>query len=168
MCLKLFIEPLDVTLFRDGRTYNAGEDHAASSIFPPPPSVIQGMLRTAYLAQNGVDFADYAKGFNSKANRAIGEPGDEKIPFAIKGPFMARNAGGSCELLFPWPADLVMKNGDGGKYVAARPSRQFGDQAKCSLPDGLLPGLLCHKQALHPTYRAARCGLSIRSKKRPT
>lgn len=138
MSTKLFLEPLDVTLFRDGRAYNAGEDHAAASIFPPPPSVIQGVLRTSYLVQNGVGLADYAGG-NNEANQAIGRPGDESVPFTVKGPFMARQNGGGCELLFPWPADLIVTRGDEPACVPASPTKRFGDTPKCSLPEGLLP-----------------------------
>lgn len=45
----LFMQAEDVLLFRDGRPFNAGSDHEARSLFPPPPSVIQGVLRSHYL-----------------------------------------------------------------------------------------------------------------------
>ncbi len=138
MTMKLLIEPLDVMLFRDGRAYNAGEDHVASSVFPPPASVIQGVLRTSYLVQNDVDLTKYANGSETSTNEAIGNPGDEEVPFRIRGPFVARLNGDNCELLFPWPADLAVINSS-AECVFASPTKKFGDKPTCSLPEGLLP-----------------------------
>jgi CRISPR-associated protein Cmr3 len=56
--MQLFIEPVDVWLFRDGRSFTAGEDHWAKSLFPPLPSVIQGIIRSHQLVIKKVDLAD--------------------------------------------------------------------------------------------------------------
>lgn len=52
-CIWLKIEPLDVLLFRDGRPFSAGEDHHATSLFPPNPSTVSGAIRT-YLMRSGI------------------------------------------------------------------------------------------------------------------
>ena len=40
----ILIEPTDVWLFRDGRPFNRGQDHSAQSVFPPLPTVMQGVF----------------------------------------------------------------------------------------------------------------------------
>ena len=42
------IDALDTLFFRDGKPFSMGEETWADSIFPPPPSVIYGALRTAW------------------------------------------------------------------------------------------------------------------------
>ena len=49
---NLQINAADTLFFRDGRPFNMGEDTYAQGIFPPPPSVLYGALRTAYMAAN--------------------------------------------------------------------------------------------------------------------
>ncbi|MEZ4687220.1 MAG: type III-B CRISPR module-associated protein Cmr3 [Bacteroidia bacterium] len=44
------IKPFDTLFFRDGKPFSMGDEVWASGIFPPPPSVIYGALRTAYFA----------------------------------------------------------------------------------------------------------------------
>ncbi len=46
------IDPLDTLFFRDGKPFSMGEDTWADSIFPPPPSVIYGALRSAYFSNH--------------------------------------------------------------------------------------------------------------------
>jgi len=46
------INPLDTLFFRDGKPFSMGEDTWANGIFPPPPSVIYGALRSAYFAEH--------------------------------------------------------------------------------------------------------------------
>lgn len=46
------IKPFDTLFFRDGKPFSMGNEVWASGLFPPPPSVIYGALRTAYFANN--------------------------------------------------------------------------------------------------------------------
>lgn len=48
------IEALDTLFFRDGKPFSMGEETWADSIFPPPPSVIYGALRTAWASENNI------------------------------------------------------------------------------------------------------------------
>lgn len=52
------IEAFDTLFFKDGKPFSMGEDTWADGIFPPPPSVMYGALRTAYAAANpeGITF----------------------------------------------------------------------------------------------------------------
>lgn len=64
----LFIEPNDVLVFRDGRPFDAGSDHLASGVFPPPPSTVYGSVRSALLAKAGANF--YASDFGLHGKEA--------------------------------------------------------------------------------------------------
>jgi len=46
------LDALDTLFFRDGKPFSMGEDTWAESLFPPPPSVIYGALRTAYFSED--------------------------------------------------------------------------------------------------------------------
>ena len=46
------IKALDTLFFRDGKPFEMGDDNWAEGIFPPPPSVIYGALRSAWFAEH--------------------------------------------------------------------------------------------------------------------
>ena len=48
------IEAIDTLFFRDGRPFSMGEETFATGIFPPPPSVLYGALRSAYASENEI------------------------------------------------------------------------------------------------------------------
>ncbi len=113
--MRLFLEPADVALFRDGRSFTAGSDHRARSLFPPNPSTVLGALRSKLLMDSGVSLAAFAekKAEAQAAREQIGWP-DEAPPFALRGPFIAHveqhNADGSIRQVsryYPLPADVV-------------------------------------------------------------
>jgi len=51
------INPLDTLFFKDGKPFSLGEETWADGIFPPPPSVIYGALRSAFFAQQNQSIA---------------------------------------------------------------------------------------------------------------
>ena len=111
--MKLFLEPIDVWLFRDGRPFDAGSDHRAESLFPPPPSVIQGAVRSHHLIVKGVDLHDKAA-----IEAAVGTSTTYPKGFRVKGPFLARYVENDLTLYLPLPADAFK---DGERFVALRP-----------------------------------------------
>jgi len=52
--MTIEIEALDTLFFRDGKPFEKGDDVWATGMFPPLPSVLYGVLRSAYLAQNDI------------------------------------------------------------------------------------------------------------------
>lgn len=48
------IEAIDTLFFKDGRPFSMGEETYATGIFPPPPSVFLGMLRSAYASEKNI------------------------------------------------------------------------------------------------------------------
>lgn len=103
--MQLFLEPLDVWLFRDGRPFDAGSDHRARSLFPPYPSVIQGVIRSHQLVVQGIDLRN-----RQQIVAAVGTA-DDLLELRLRGPFLARRerSGGREAILhyLPQPADAV-------------------------------------------------------------
>jgi|Deesub1362A_J573_1020465.scaffolds.fasta_scaffold03851_8 CRISPR-associated protein Cmr3 len=130
--MKLFLEPMDVWLFRDGRPFDAGSDHRAESLFPPPPSVIQGALRSYHLVVKGIDLCDKAAIEATVGTSTRYPPG-----FRVLGPFIARLVEDRLPLYFPLPADAFK---DGDRFLALCPKMPPAElQAGIPTPMWLLP-----------------------------
>jgi len=99
--MRLFIEPVDVWLFRDGRPFSAGSDHRAQSLFPPYPSVMQGVVRSHHLIVHSIDLTD-----RQAIENAVGTATDYRN-LRLRGPFVARHENGKITRYFPVPADAV-------------------------------------------------------------
>ncbi|MFB3764878.1 MAG: type III-B CRISPR module-associated protein Cmr3 [Methanotrichaceae archaeon] len=100
--MKLFIEPIDVWLFRDGRPFDAGSDHRAQSLFPPYPTVMQGILRSHHLVVREIDLTD-----QQAIAKAVGTATQYPRGFRVRGPFLARRTSEGIVRYFPLPADAV-------------------------------------------------------------
>jgi len=102
---SVFIQPSDVWLFRDGRPFAANDQGRAASIFPPTPRTLQGVIRSARLAQSGESF-DFTK-WPATLRAEIGQP-DDFGALQMRGPLLAkRREDGTLERFFPLPADIV-------------------------------------------------------------
>lgn len=132
--MRLFIEPNDVWLFRDGRPFDVYAGHRAHTLFPPFPTVMQGMIRSAHLAFCNVRLDDYLHGNAPKEIiDAIGAPSTVP-PFKLRGPFVAkRRSNQQIEKFFPRPADAYLID---GSYVALKP-REPEINTLSNIPDGL-------------------------------
>ncbi|MDQ2805473.1 MAG: hypothetical protein M3Z04_00915 [Chloroflexota bacterium] len=116
MTLNLFLTASDVWLFRDGKSFDAGSDHRARTLFPPPPSVIQGALRSAYIARTTCSFDDYIHDRPTAAaiRHQIGPNGQGSYGnLALRGPFVATYNGSQVTRYYPLPADLVRQEQQG-------------------------------------------------------
>lgn len=99
-----FIEPLDVLFLRGNKLFGDPGSYG-ESLVPPWPSVAAGALRSAMLAQEGVDPAEFARG--ALTHPTLGRP-EAPGPFAIIGFTLARrDAQGAVESLHALPADLI-------------------------------------------------------------
>lgn len=109
----LFIEPLDVWLFRDGRPFDAGADHRARSLFPPNPTTIQGVIRSQVLCFYDVDLKAFKRGEVAKeVSEQIGLPSGKGRPgtlgsLRIEGPFVARREKEGIMPYFARPGDIA-------------------------------------------------------------
>lgn len=104
--MHLFLEPVDVWLFRDGKPFDAGSDHRAVSIFPPYPTVIQGAIRSHHLVVKNVDLRD------AKAIQDLVGTAEDYRGLEIRGPFLAsKESSGTIVRYLPVPADATPTNG---------------------------------------------------------
>jgi CRISPR-associated protein Cmr3 len=120
--MKLFIEPIDVWLFRDGRPFDRGTDHLARTVFPPLPTVMQGVIRTHHIERNG-GIPAYLERRLPEVEKVVGEPGGSPPDtFRLQGPFVARRLDvpgnpHDVDFYFPLPADTYL---DGDTYRALK------------------------------------------------
>jgi CRISPR-associated protein Cmr3 len=56
--MQINIQPFDTLFVRDGKPFSMGEDVWANGIFPPPPSVVYGALRTAHFSKQLKDLQE--------------------------------------------------------------------------------------------------------------
>lgn len=141
MGLRLFLEPLDVWLFRDGRPFTAGSDAMARSRFPPAPYTIYGMLRSLLLFQAAAQGHVKNLGFGDDQGaiaRIAGDP-DDFQRLRLRGPWLARLENSTLVRYFPAPRDLVRPDPDGRppRYALLAPPEQA--PLDCELAGGLLP-----------------------------
>ncbi len=134
MTLTLFLRPMDVWLFRDGRPFDAGSAHRAESVFPPYPTVIQGAFRTHRLLARGVDLN------NKKAVEESVGKADEFGSLHLRGPYLAMWDGKTLTRYFPQPADAIA---DGLDLLPAELEKPNGT-LKTSSPFSILFGLKQH------------------------
>ncbi len=117
-----FLEAVDVLFFRDGRPFNAGEDHHAVGRFPPPPSVLQGVFRSHYLVQRGVPVDD-----EDRVSQAVGDA-SQYNGLRMGAPLLAREDGeGRLIRYFPTPADACLAD-EGGRIQPRLVRRSSGQR----------------------------------------
>ncbi len=121
--MHLFIEPVDVWLFRDGRPFDAGSDHRAQSLFPPFPTVIQGVVRSHHLVVKDVDLTN-----QDSIRQVVGTASDFK-GLRMRGPFVAQKSEDRLVRYFPAPADATLR----GTTLEALVPEQTPAGIECSL-----------------------------------
>jgi CRISPR-associated protein Cmr3 len=100
--MNIFIEPSDVWLFRDGRPFAPNERGRAVSLFPPTPRTMQGVIRSARIAQSGASFVQ-----PSTWPDDVGTSDTLPESFQLRGPLVGRRSGGSVQRFFPLPQDVT-------------------------------------------------------------
>jgi len=111
--MRMFIGPSDVWLFRDARAFSGGEDHWASSFFPPTPLTVQGIVRSKVLMDSGVSLEAYQRRFPEAQSliQQIGHGANDFGQLTLRGPYVAQRAqeGGRATLkrYYPLPADVA-------------------------------------------------------------
>jgi CRISPR-associated protein Cmr3 len=118
MSETLFLEPVDVWSFRDGRPFEAGESFEARSVFPPFPWTVLGCLRTTVLRKYCPSPELYARRSESNscsqcgdgpcvAEAIVGKAGEE-APFSIGPGLLAWiEDDGGASAYYPTPRDLI-------------------------------------------------------------
>lgn len=89
--MQINLHPFDTLFVRDGKPFSMGEEVWANGIFPPPPSVVYGALRTAYFSYHLEELA------------LAGKKGDPTASLEIQHLLLKKNG----EHYFPCPYDLI-------------------------------------------------------------
>lgn len=123
MSMSLFIDPTDVLLFRDGRSFSAStEDNLAEGHFPPRPTAVYGALRSSLLSNDQeATFASSDFGVASKTTGTVVGTQTELGTLAIQEFTLARRTAHGIERLFPVPFDVLRRKEDADlSYSEAR------------------------------------------------
>lgn len=138
--MKLFIEPNDVLMFRDGRPFAGGDDHFARGIFPPSPATIYGALRSHILSNCWSEFTKFKNNqgqISEDVKKEIGTP-TELGSLALCQFTLAKRNGNNIEQLFPMPKDVVQEKGvEDGKPCILTPLNLSSSKTITDLPAGL-------------------------------
>lgn len=143
MSKTIFIEPLDVLLFRDSKPFSGGEDHLARSVFPPPPSTVYAAIRSHLLSHHFGRFEAFKEGRDVPLDLAqeIGSPthfGSLELRRLLvarkRKPVDAHQQAISVELFYPMPEDVAVVK-DTGQLVLFKPADGF--PVRTNLPAGL-------------------------------
>ena len=145
MSKTIFIEPLDVLLFRESKPFSGGEDHLARSIFPPPPSTVYAAIRSHLLSHHFGRFEAFKEGRDVPPDlaREIGSP-THFGSLELRRLLVARKCESvdahpqaiPVELLYPMPSDVVeVKGTKPVQHALLKPADEFPVQT--NLPPGL-------------------------------
>ncbi len=141
----IFIEPLDVLLFRESKPFSGGEDHLARSIFPPPPSTIYAALRSHLLSLHYGRFEAFKEGIGipPALEEEIGSPniyGKLEInQFSVARKMISHSTSQEIqevELVYPMPLDVAKCKGlHTEQYIILSP--MTGVPFRTNLPEGM-------------------------------
>ena len=65
------LHALDTVFFRDGRPFSMGDDSFAQGVFPPPPSVLYGALRSCFIAKGLEESTDLHQSIDESSKLRI-------------------------------------------------------------------------------------------------
>ncbi len=138
--MKLFIEPNDVLMFRDGRPFAGGDDFFARGTFPPSPATIYGALRSHVLSTNWSEFNEFGKAegqIPDNIKKEIGTP--NKLGALSLSQFTLAKRNSNCiEQFYTMPKDVVKEKGtDEDKIFTLAPTNITGSKTITDLPAGL-------------------------------
>ena len=138
--MRLFIEPNDILMFRDGRPFAGGDDHFARGIFPPSPATIYGALRSHILSNHWSEFDKFKNDqgqIPEDVKTEIGMP-NELGSLTLCQFTLARKNGNGVEQMFPMPKDVVKEKGvEDGKPCILTPLNLSSSKTITDLPAGL-------------------------------
>jgi CRISPR-associated protein Cmr3 len=146
--MRIFIEPNDVLMFRDGKPFAGGDDHFARGSFPPPPSTIYGALRSHILSVKSGELETFKNESEKISKDITDEIGtkDNLGTLAITQFSIAKKDGGQITKYFPMPRDIAkVKGKENSSFYILNPNTFVSGYAMTDLPAGLQP-LWCAKE----------------------
>jgi len=107
----LFLQAVDVWMFRDGKPFDVGGGYRAESMFPPFPSTIQGALRSHELVLAGIDVKD-----QDAIEAHVGDAANTRN-FKVMGTFIAQQEKDKVIVYLPVPANAAPEEGKGWRCL---------------------------------------------------
>jgi CRISPR-associated protein Cmr3 len=138
--MRIFVEPNDVLMFRDGKPFSGGDDHFARGSFPPPPSTIYGAIRSHILSLKSGEFQTFKKEPNKIPKEIADEIGfpDKLGTLKITYFGVAENHVEQVKQYFPMPRDIARRKGkDNGKFYILKPQGSMQNIVLTDMPAGL-------------------------------
>lgn len=133
--MKIFIEPNDVLMFRDGKPFSGGDDHYAKSIFPPSPSTFYGAIRSKILSERYPQYESFKEGNIPEGIKEI--IGTSLLPgsLTITNILIARQENRVIQPIFPTPKDIVKLKGvfETNLFIL-KPEEKLKNRIKTNLP----------------------------------
>lgn len=131
--MRIFLEPHETLLFRNGRPFDAGEVGYAETVFPPTPETLQGVVRSMIATQ-------YANGLNKPIAQVFRDEvfvnlfgnRDSYGRFRISNIALAKRNEDGLELLYPVPAHVV--EDQDGKF---RLKPELKNEALSNMPNNM-------------------------------
>lgn len=137
--MKIFIEPNDVLMFRDGRPFSGGDDHFAKGMFPPAPATFYGAVRSKILSEKYPEYDSFRENKIPDSIKAeIGTPTSDGTLSITNFMLAKRSQSGNIIPLFSTPRDLLRVKGEESKYFLLRPEETVKNNAKINLPNQLI------------------------------
>lgn len=116
---RIFLDPFDVLLFRDGRPFDA-TNRVLSGL--PAPQTVAGALRTALLAESGFSFSkirNYQGPIVDRLRDAGANP--DILDAKFRGPWLAGHTAGKFQRLLPCPKNLRPLKKNDQQWMVALP-----------------------------------------------
>lgn len=138
--MRLFIEPNDILMFRDGKPFSGGDDHFARGTFPPPPSTFYGALRSHILSTAWPEYGKFASEHDLIPDHVKIEIGTPTSNGALTiGQFgIAKRERDCIEQYFPMPKDVAKEKGEENSNLhVLNPNDKLQGKIITDLPAGL-------------------------------
>jgi CRISPR-associated protein Cmr3 len=131
--MKIFIEPNDVLMFRDGKPFSGGDDHYARGSFPPSPATFYGAIRSKILSDKFPQYEHYSRGYiPDDIKNEIGTPSSIGT-LSITNFLLARRIAGNIEPVFSVPKDIVKIKAQEERFIL-KPEAQLANHIKSNSP----------------------------------
>ena len=115
--LQFYIRPLEPLFFGPPHSISAGETHHLRSLFPPPVSAFQGLIRSAILhaVNTPLDLNDFSKSACRERATLVGTPDELPPGWQFHGPYPAHRSAEKPHQFIPWLPVPRLLFGDGKK-----------------------------------------------------
>ncbi|MBI5192711.1 MAG: type III-B CRISPR module-associated protein Cmr3 [Nitrospirae bacterium] len=138
--MRLFIEPNDILMFRDGKPFSGGDDHFARGTFPPQPSTVYGALRSHILSIARTEYDKFASDYDSipeHVKKEVGTPAENGC-LTIRQFAVAKKEDGCIQQYFPMPRDIAKEKGkENDSLYVLKPDDKLHGKIMTDLPAGL-------------------------------